>query len=84
MLKGSELKQLRLDCGLTLDQGAEFLGVSRMSLWRYEQEENVPGLVALAAESLVPYSEPLARYLGTLTTKEQRMITRRFQRRQNG
>lgn len=80
-MTGEELKEIRIKCGLSQEQASEFLGIKRTTLWKYEKTGVVvPNVIARAAEAMKPESDSLALFLGTLSPKEQKLITRRFSR----
>ena len=78
---GSELKNQRLECGLSQEQCAEFLGIDRGTLIKYERSPTaVPQWLERACYSMHPGFSGFREWFNMLTHKHQRMVQRRAKR----
>lgn len=80
---GNELKNQRLECGLSQEQCAEFLGIDRGTLIKYERSLSIPQWLERACYCMHPDFSQFKEWLHAQTLKHQRMVERRAKRYAN-
>ena len=85
---GAKLRQARIAAGLTQEQTAEALGVSRQSISNWENEKNYPDIVsvvrlsdlyAVSLDALLKEEAPMSDYLDYLEESTNTVRSRREQ-----
>ena len=85
---GAKLRQARIAAGLTQEQAAEALGVSRQSISNWENEKNYPDIVsvvrlsdlyAVSLDALLKEEAPMSDYLDYLEESTNTVRSRREQ-----
>jgi hypothetical protein len=76
-MKGSELVALREAVGLNCSQAAEFLGVDRTPLIRWERSDDIPRLAAAGTSTLLVRDAELDAWVATLKPAARRGIAAR-------
>ena len=76
-MKGEELKRRREVLGLNQGQAAEFLGVDRTTLARWERVEEIPRLVSVGANALLMFSPGLEEFVEGLKPAARRGVMSR-------
>jgi transcriptional regulator with XRE-family HTH domain len=77
-MNGIELAAKREKCGITQGQLAEYLGISRTSIWRLEgSEEEVGRTIDAIAETLEPGNHRFTSWVDRKADSDQILIRRR-------
>ena len=77
-MNGVDLASKREKAGLTQGQLAQYLGISRTSVWRMETgADPIPRAVAVSSETLCPGNQALEKWINTLPGKHGALLRRR-------
>lgn len=76
-MKGSILTARRGALGLNCSQAAEYLGVDRSTLVRWEKSEDIPRLAAAGAETLLRAGAEVEAWIGSLKPAARRAVKER-------
>lgn len=77
-MNGVELAAKRERAGLTQGQLAQYLGISRTSIWRMETgADPIPRAVAVSSETLEPGNPAFEQWTETLPVKQRSVLRRR-------
>jgi transcriptional regulator with XRE-family HTH domain len=78
---GSELAEIRRTSGLSQNLMAQYCGISRVSVWRYEKDlESIPRAVELSASTAVPGNKNFEDWIARQPGKYQILMRRRQSR----